>query len=75
MSTKAHFSVTWRFDGTTQGTVTVDRNSGTFSVRPHRRHKAYELPLAFVAQIVAERVIKTDAAARRAEKKARRLGR
>lgn len=66
--TTARFKVYWHFDGTTQGTVEIDRNVGTFTVRPHRRHTAYELPLAFVAQVVAERVIKAEAFRKRMEK-------
>lgn len=66
--TTARFKVYWRFDGTSEGTVEIDRASGVFSVRPHRRHKAYELPLAFVAQVIAERVIKAEAFKKRMEK-------
>lgn len=72
---RASFAVYWRFDGTNQGTVTVDRSAGTFSVRPYRRRRAYELPLAFVAQLVAERIIKAEAAEKRAAAKARRVRR
>lgn len=66
--TTARFRVFWSFDGTSQGTVEIDRRVGTFTVRAHRRHRAYELPLAFVAQIVAERVIKADVFRKRMEK-------
>lgn len=72
----SHFPVYWRFDGTSQGTVTIDRGSGTFAVRLYRRRRAYELPLAFVAQLIAERVMKAEArekvAARKAKRKAGR---
>jgi hypothetical protein len=75
MST-AHFPVYWSFDGTSQGTVSIDRGAGTFTVRPHRRHKSYELPLAFVAQIVAERCIKAEVLRKRLEKaRAKKAGR
>lgn len=66
--TTARFSIQWRFDGTDQGTVSINRGAGTFSVRPHRRHKDYVLPLAEVAQIVAERIIKAEAFKKRMEK-------
>lgn len=70
---RAKFPVYWRFDGTTQATVVIDRGAGVFSVRPHRRRRTYELPLAFVAQLVATRIIKAEAAekllARRRAKK------
>ncbi len=69
---RANFRVYWRFDGTSEGTVTVDRSAGVFSVRPYRRHRAYELPLAFVAQLVAERIIKQEAAEKRAARRAKR---
>jgi hypothetical protein len=74
MATKAHFKVYWHFDKTSEGTVTIDRGADTFSVRPHRRHKSYELPLAFVAQIVAERCIKVEAEEKRAARKAKKRG-
>jgi hypothetical protein len=32
----------------TDGTVTIDRGAGTFSVRPARRRRVYTLPLALV---------------------------
>ncbi len=69
---RALFPVYWRFDRTTQGTVTIDRGAGTFSVRPYRRRRAYELPLAFVAQLVAERIIKSEAREKLAARKAKR---
>lgn len=66
--TVARFKVYWNFDHTSQGTVSIDRSAGTFNVRAQRRHKSYELPLAFVAQIVAERCIKADVLRLRLEK-------
>lgn len=66
---QSHFPFAWRFDGTLQGTVTIDRASNTFTVRPYRRKKAYTLPLAFIAEIVATRCIKADVAAKRLAKK------
>lgn len=69
---RATFRVFWRFDGTREGTVTIDRGAGTFTVRPYRRHVEYTLPLADVAQFVAERISKADAQKKRAERFASR---
>jgi hypothetical protein len=66
--TTARFPIYWNFDGTKQGTVSINRQAGTFTVRAHRRHKAYELPLAFVAEIVAVRCIKAEVLRKRLEK-------
>jgi len=66
--TTAKFQVDWSFDGTDSVTVFINREAGTFTVRPYRRHQSYELPLAFVAQIVAERVIKAEVLKKRLEK-------
>lgn len=61
----ARFSVEWSFDGTKQATVVINRRAGTFEVRPYRRRKSYTLPLAVVAQLVAERIIRAAAVAKR----------
>lgn len=64
MARRAHFKVPWHFDGTYAVTVSVeltDFGTSYFRVRPHRRRRGYELTLAEVAQIVAERVIKAEA--------------
>lgn len=66
--TTARFPITWKFDGTDAGTVSINRGAGTFEVRPHRRHKAYVLPLADVAEIVAWRYIKAEVLKTRLEK-------
>ena len=70
----SRFKVSWRFDGTEGGTVTIDRASNIIAVRPLRRHRTYALPLAFVAQLVCERIIKAEAQEKRAAAKARRRG-
>lgn len=66
--TTARFPINWRFDGTTQGTVLINRGAGTFTVRPHRRRKPYTLPLADVAEIVAWRCVKAEVMKKNAEK-------
>lgn len=71
--TIARFKVPWRFDGTIGATVTVNRGALTVSVRPLRRHRTYELPLAEVAQIICERIMKAEAVQKRLAKRARRL--
>lgn len=73
----ARFRVVGRLDAarTVAGTVAIDRAAGTFTVRAHRRRKAYTLPLATVADIVVSVSVKAEVAARRREKAARRAGR
>lgn len=56
----AHFAVTGDLDGTgrpMRGTVTIDRRRGLFAVRPLRRRRVYELPLAAVADLVVRKVV------------------
>lgn len=55
----------------TPATVVVHRGALTLSVRPYRRRRTYELPLAEVAAIVYQRIIRAEVAAKRA---ARRKG-
>ena len=57
-----------------EGTVEIDRGSGTLSVRPYRRRRVYTLPLATVAEIVVSRIIKAEVAEKRAARKSRRRG-
>jgi hypothetical protein len=75
----ARFKVAGSFDsaGAAQfATVEVGRDDrALFSVRPYRRRRVYELPLAVVAEIVAHRVQLREAVERRAAKKARRAAR
>lgn len=57
-------------------TVTIDRDRGLFEVRPFRRRKSYTLPLAKVAEMVAQRCIKAEVMTKRFEKaKARKIRR
>lgn len=67
---KAKFRIVWDFDGTTEATVVVNRRAGTFEVRPLRRRASYALPLAEVAQLVAERIVRAAALAKRKARKA-----
>lgn len=71
MST-ARFRVFGEFDHVHEATVVIDRNAGVFSVRPLRRRRTYELPLAFVARVVMERIIKAEAAEKRAARRKKR---
>lgn len=68
----ARARIYWRFDGTSEATVEIDRSAQLFSVRPLRRRRAYVYPLSVVAQIVCERIIKAEAAEKRAARKNRK---
>lgn len=74
MPRRAHFTVAMSFDGTRQSKVTIEQTDSAvyFTVRPYRRRRRYEMLLSDVAQIVAERVIKTEAAEKRKAKAAKR---
>lgn len=75
LSSRRHrFPVTGKFDMSRyqEGTVTVDRASGIFSVRPKRRRRSYDLPLDKVAEMVVQRIIKAEVFQKRVEKAARR---
>lgn len=56
----ARFPVVGQLDGAggnTRGTVLIDRDAGTFSVRPLRRREMYTLPLSVVATMVCKAII------------------
>lgn len=74
MRRRAKFTVLARLDGARvqAGTVTVERAADLFCVRPHRRRRVYALPLSTVAQLVVERVIRAELAAKAAERRRRR---
>lgn len=75
MGTRAHFRVHGRLDMAsrpTPGTVTIDRRAGTFTVRPLRRRKTYELPLSDVAAMVVRRIVNAEIFAKRLAKAAKR---
>ncbi len=71
----SHFKVSGQFNGARTATVTIDRELGLITVRPYKRRKTYELPLAWAAETIIWHVIKVEAAEKRAAKKAARRGR
>jgi hypothetical protein len=52
--------VVGRIDGASSATVTIDRVRGLIAVRPKGRRRTYELPLAFVAEMVVAKVVKQE---------------
>ncbi len=58
-----------------EGTVTINRAAGLFSVRPLRRRRVYTLPLAAVAELVVQRMIRLEVLERARAKRAARKGR
>jgi hypothetical protein len=75
MSRKCRFRVVGTFDlagGLQTATVEVDRASGIISVRPLRRRRVYALPLASVAAMVCNVIIRAELREKRAAKKKRR---
>lgn len=50
-------------------TVTIERGAGLFHVRPLRKRRVYTLPLATVAEIVVQRLIKAEVAEKRRSKR------
>lgn len=67
--TTARFRVQGRFNGASSATVTINRETGLILVRPLRRRRAYELPLAWAAEAVMWQVLKAEAAEKRAAKR------
>jgi hypothetical protein len=77
MARRSHFRVFGpraHLDGATEATVSIDRALGLVSVRPLRRRRAFELPLADVAAMVISRVAKAELAEKRRAKAERRRG-
>lgn len=75
MTRKARFRVLGRLDQAgrpTEGTVTIDRDLGLFEVRPLRRRRTYTVPLATVATMVVQGIIRVEERERRKARKARR---
>lgn len=79
MKGRAHFRVVGRLDNAARvvaGTVTIDRSTGLFAVRPLRRRRVYELPLSTVADMVCARMLRAEAFAQRlARAEKRKAGR
>lgn len=74
----AHFRVLGRFDGSDVATVTIEHHDPArafLRVRPLRRRRAFELPLAEVARGLIYDVIKRELAEKRRAKAAARRGR
>lgn len=71
MSRVAHYRVVGTFDMASAAqvaTVDIDRDVGTFAVRPYKKRKTYELPLAYVAAMVCRAVIASEVRKKRQEK-------
>lgn len=71
---RARFHVAGHFDGARSATVTIvdDGRAPLVVVRPYRRRRNYELLLADVADAVIWRVVRAEAAERRAAAKSRK---
>lgn len=72
---RVHFRVMARLDMASQvrvGTVTIDRGTQLFEVRPYRRRRVYALPLATVADMVVRDIIRAEVRARREQRRRRR---
>ncbi len=74
----AHFKIAgYSLDmasGQRLGTVTIKMVAGQplMIVRPHRRRRTYELPLAGVASMMVHKILKAEDQERRAAKRKRR---
>ena len=65
---RSRFQVFARLDQASRaqrGTVTIERESGLFQVRPLRRRRVYELMLSDVASIVVRSILRAELAERR----------
>jgi hypothetical protein len=74
----ARFRVYGRFDSASalqEATVTVDRDTKTFKVRPLRRRRSYDLDLAMVATLVCRQIIAYEVRMKREAKAAKRKSR
>jgi hypothetical protein len=61
---KAHFRVLARIGtgmSVREGSITIDRKTRWITVRGHRLHKAWSLPLDLVAELVMARAAKLEA--------------
>lgn len=72
-----HFRVTGRFESASrinEGTVTIDRNARTFSVRQLRHRRVFTVSLDYVADHVVRSMLAAEVREKKAAKKARRKG-
>lgn len=49
-----------RLDGAIGGSMTIDRERILIGVRPKGRHRIYELPIQFVAEMIIAKVVKQE---------------
>jgi hypothetical protein len=74
---KAHFEIEGHFDTASKvqkATLTIDRANGLAQVRLHRRHKSYELPLSKLAEIIYQRAVTAELAAKPRRRKMAKRG-
>lgn len=72
MSRPARARVVGRFllaSRPTEATVEIDRGAGLFSVRPLRSRRVFTLPLALLAEICVQRIIRQEIAERKAARR------
>ncbi len=72
---RARFRVLGRLDrasALTEGTVTIERETGIITVRPLRKRRTYSLTLGEVATWICQTIIRAEVAEKRARKRARR---
>lgn len=60
MRVRAKIRLMGRFDGASSCTVTISLNPNLISVRPHRRHRSYEMLLEDVAKGIIFDVVKAE---------------
>ena len=75
MSRIARFRVSGRLDRASvasEGTVSIDRATGIVEVRPLRRRKTYQMPLAEVARWIVEVNVRAEVAEKKARKRKRK---
>lgn len=75
---QARFEVTGALDGTgalQKGTVFIDRETGMVTVRPHRKHTTYTMPLSVVATMICAAELRSRVRDELLAKKAERAGR
>lgn len=61
--------------GSQRGTVEIDRETKMLTVRPHRKHRTYTMPLDMVATMVCQRIILNELHEQKKAKKAAKRSR